>query len=126
MNSDERSAIFLLAMQVGALNGERLSNEDIFLIKKISINIFGKEGINTGDDFAEKIKSGEINETTSINLLKHLNEKEKTQCMAICIAAAYVDDDVSELQEQYLGIINEEWDINMDEAIKLYLQNKDF
>jgi hypothetical protein len=126
MNSDERSAIFLLAMQVGALNGERLSNEDIFLIKKISINIFGKEGINTGDDFAEKIKSGEINETTSINLLKHLNEKEKTQCMAICIAAAYVDDDVSKLQEQYLDIINEEWDINMDEAIKLYLQNKDF
>ncbi len=126
MNSDERSAIFLLAMQVGALNGERLSNEDIFLIKKISINIFGKEGINTGDDFAEKIKSGEINKTTSINLLKHLNEKEKTQCMAICIAAAYVDDDVSKLQEQYLDIINEEWDINMDEAIKLYLQNKDF
>lgn len=126
MNSDERSAIFLLAMQVGALNGERLSKEDIFLIKKISINIFGKEGINTGDDFAEKLKSGEINETTSINLLKHLNEKEKTQCMAVCIAAAYVDDDVSKLQEQYLDIINAEWDINMEEAIKLFIQNKDF
>jgi hypothetical protein len=126
MNSDERSAIFLLTIDIGSLNGGVLNSENLLQIHKLSVKFFGKEGIKSGADFNEKLESGELNVGSSILLLSQLNEKEKTQCMAICIAAAYVDDDVSKLQEQYLDIINAEWDINMEEAIKLFIQNKDF
>jgi hypothetical protein len=76
------------------------------------------------EDWVEKMESGELNETSAINLLNQLKKQDRIDCLLACFATAVANSDLSLKEEDYLNNLFHNFrDVSFAEVTNLYRKN---
>ena len=76
------------------------------------------------EDWVEKMESGELNETSAINLLNQLKKQDRIDCLLACFATAVANSDLSLKEEDYLNnLFHNFQDVSFAEITNLYRKN---
>jgi hypothetical protein len=76
------------------------------------------------EDWVEKMESGELNETSAINLLNQLKKQDRIDCLLACFATAVANSDLSLKEEDYLNnLFHNFQDVSFAEVTNLYRKN---
>jgi hypothetical protein len=76
------------------------------------------------EDWVEKMESGELNETSAINLLNQLKKQDRIDCLLACFATAVANSDLSSKEEDYLNNLFHNFrDVSFAEVTNLYRKN---
>jgi hypothetical protein len=70
------------------------------------------------------MESGELNETSAINLLNQLKKQDRIDCLLACFATAVANSDLSLKEEDYLNnLFHNFQDVSFAEVTNLYRKN---